>query len=355
MAKDVTILTGFLGSGKTTLLNALLNEQVGRRFALIENEFGEEGIDGELIVRPDIDITELSNGCLCCTLSNNLLDVLDALSQRQHSFDELIIETTGIADPSNIAVPFMMVPAVQEAFCIKRVICLVDAELVEDQLRDTEEAIGQISFADVILINKTDRVSPEYLTRLRTTLNEINPLAEVLVGHKEAYPIAELLAVVRDESETAGIARLTPTRPNLPGAYSTPTAQPQLAEAPPKAHHHRHSNLVSVSFRFTKSLDLTRLYHRLTTLLLFHGKDLYRIKGVIYDRSRAERWVVQSVGQTLTLVDGAPWQTDDERVSRLVFIGRGLKTAELETMLGQCFSKEPDAGSSDLLRQTPSL
>ncbi|WP_019991303.1 CobW family GTP-binding protein [Rudanella lutea] len=355
MPKDVTILTGFLGSGKTTLLNALLNEQVGRRFALVENEFGEEGIDGELIVRPDVDITELSNGCLCCTLSNNLLDVLDALSQRQDSFDELIIETTGIADPANIAVPFMMVPAVQQAFTIKRVICLVDAELIEDQLRDTEEAIGQISFADVILINKTDRVSPDYLARLRTTLHEINPLAEVLVGHKDDYPIKALLAVVRDVAETTGIARLTPTRPNLPGAQSIPEPQAHSTEASPKAHHHRHSNLVSVSFRFTKSLDLTRLYHRLTTLLLFHGKDLYRIKGVIYDRSRAERWIVQSVGQTLTLVDGAPWQTEDDRLSRLVFIGRGLKTAELETMLGQCFSRDPDASPSDLLHQTPIL
>lgn len=363
MAKDVTLLTGFLGAGKTTLLNALMAARPQTRFALIENEFGEEGIDGGLVMRPDVDIVELSNGCLCCSLNNELLDVLEALYYRRDTFDELIIETTGIADPAGVAVPFLMLPMVQREFSLKRIICLVDAELIEDQLRDTEEAIQQISFSDVILLNKTDRVSAGYVEKLRETLSGLNPLAEVLLGHRDDYPVEPLMAFERDGSETEKPARLTPTRATH-GHNHAPdhTHQASIAERPrplgtlPHGHHHHiHSDIVSLSFRFTESMDLISLYHRLTTLLLFQGQGIYRVKGIIYDRSRTERWIIQSVSKSVTLVEGADWQENEERLSRIVIIGKLLKPAGFEKMLRQCLTKEPvwNITNSTTLLSTP--
>lgn len=327
------------------------------RFALIENEYGEEGIDGGLIVRPDVDVIELSNGCLCCSLNNELLEVLEALYDRRDRFDELIIETTGIADPANVAVPFLMVPMVQREFTLKRVICLVDAELIEDQLRDTEEVIGQISFADVILLNKTDRVSAGYVAKLTETLRGLNPLAEVLTGHRDEYPLEPLMAVERDTSVMEKPVRFVPT-PAHKHAHTHVHATPRPAGgAEPKHHHHVHSDIVSLSFRFSESMDLTSLYHRLTTLLLFQGQGIYRVKGIIYDQSRPERWIVQSVGKSVTLVEGADWHEGEARLNRIVIIGKLLKPAGFEKMLRQCLTKEPfwQITDSATLLSTPKL
>ena len=154
--KPVTIITGFLGAGKTTYLNHLLKERSETRFAIIENEFGEKGIDGELVVRPDETIVEMNNGCLCCTLNDNLYDILNELHDRRDDFDEIVIEATGIADPTGLAAPFITHPLIKEHFPLRGVLCLVDAELIEDQLQDTEEAKNQVAYSDVLLVNKTD-------------------------------------------------------------------------------------------------------------------------------------------------------------------------------------------------------
>jgi len=371
--KDVTLLTGFLGSGKTTLLNTLMAHRPQTRFALIENEYGQENIDGQLVVRPDVDITELSNGCLCCSLNNELLDVLEALCDRRDNFDELIIETTGIADPANVAVPFLMLPMVQREFTLKRVICLVDAELIEDQLRDTEEAIQQVSFADCILINKTDRVSVAYIDRLAETLRGLNPFATVLIGNRDSYPVAELMAVERSDTQAPKPASLTLTRKKTGESHlhehththDHPHAEKpinRLGTLPHRHHHHEHSDIVSLSFRFEESFDLTSLYHRLLSLLLFSraavaGKDIYRVKGIVYDASRNERWIVQSVSKTLTLTEGASWADDEDRITRIVFIGKLLKPAGFEKMLRHCLTKEPvwNITNSATLLATPTL
>ncbi len=336
MPKDVTILTGFLGAGKTTLLNALMNTRPHTRFALIENEFGKEGIDGDMVIRPDVDIVELSNGCLCCSLNDDLLTVLEELNDRSDRFDELIIETTGIADPANVALPFLMLPAVQRDFSLKRVVCLVDAELVEDQLRDTEEAIAQISFSDLIVINKTDRVSTVYLAKLVEMLQGMNPMAQILTGHKEDYPIEAIMAFTRTAIAPDKPGRFTPSRP----VAKVPVVKPRSSASGSHHHHHKHSDIVSLSFRFTESMDLTSLYHRLMTLLLFQGQDIYRVKGIIYDQTRKERWIIQSVGKNITLLEGTPWQEDEEQLSRVVIIGKLLKPEDFEKMLRQCLSKE---------------
>ncbi|PRY37082.1 G3E family GTPase [Spirosoma oryzae] len=353
MPKDVTILTGFLGAGKTTLLNALMNTRPHTRFALIENEFGKEGIDGDMVIRPDVDIVELSNGCLCCSLNDDLLTVLEELNDRSDRFDELIIETTGIADPANVALPFLMLPAVQRDFSLKRVVCLVDAELVEDQLRDTEEAIAQISFSDLIVINKTDRVSTVYLAKLVEMLQGMNPMAQILTGHKEDYPIEAIMAFTRTAIAPDKPGRFTPSRP----VAKVPVVKPRSSASGSNHHHHKHSDIVSLSFRFTESMDLTSLYHRLMTLLLFQGQDIYRVKGIIYDQTRKERWIIQSVGKNITLLEGTPWQEDEEQLSRVVIIGKLLKPEDFEKMLRQCLSKESSwqITNSTTLLKTPTL
>ncbi len=362
MAKPVTILTGFLGSGKTTLFNALMAARPATRYALIENEFGEEGIDGALILRPDVDIVEMSNGCLCCSLNDGLLDVLEALDDRREGFDELIIETTGIADPANIAVPFLMLPMVQRAFTLKRVICLVDAELIEDQLRDTEEAIQQISFSDAILINKTDRVSAQYIATLRETLQSLNPLARVLIGYKETYPVEDLLAIDRDTAAAVRPATFVPTAYRPVSGVAPIHPKPEIGREqsggplPHKHHHHLHSDIVSLSFRFAEPFDVVGLHHRLITLLLFQGQGIYRIKGIIADAQRSQRMIVQSVGKTMTIAEGADWQPGEERISRIVIIGKLLKPAGFEKLLQHCLVKEPQwtmTSSSQLLKSPP--
>jgi len=371
MAKDVTLLTGFLGSGKTTLLNALMADRPQTRFALIENEYGEEGIDGHLVLRPDVDIVELSNGCICCSMNDDLLNVLEELYDRRDTFDELIIETTGIADPAGVAVPFLMLPMVQREFTLKRVICLVDAELIEDQLRDTEEAIQQISFSDVILINKTDRISADYIARLTETLQGLNPLAEVLNGHKENYPVGKLMAVERDTTPAVKPASFVAdtAKPLAVHHHHAPTAgrERPLGTLPHRHHHHKHSDIVSLSFRFEESFDLMALYHRLMTLLLFSrstvaGQGIYRVKGIIYDASRPERWIIQSVGKNLTMQEGAEWAEDEQRISRIVFIGKlsagdPVKPDGFEKMLRHCLTKEPvwNITDSATLLATPKL
>jgi len=335
MAKAVTILTGFLGTGKTTFLNATLAQKSNTKFAIIENEFGEEGIDGELIVQVKDDLVELSNGCLCCTLNDNLYDILTELHERQDTFDELIIETTGIADPAGVAVPFMANPAVAKAFDLKRVVCLIDCELVEDQLRDTNEAIKQISFSDLVLLNKTENVSPEYVQQLKTMLEGLNPFAKILVGNKNQYPIDEIFALERDQD-----FKNEPKKAEHHDHKHDHTCKHDHAQDHHQHHHHAHSDIVSLSFRFDEPFDLHELHHRLTAFLLFQAKDVYRVKGIVWGHDKTQKAIVQSVGKGLSIEGGREWAADEARISRVVFIGKMLKPAGFEKMLRQCLSKE---------------
>ena len=198
MSKPVTILTGFLGAGKTTFLNQAISERPEIRYAIVENEFGKEGIDGELIIKPDNEIFELNNGCLCCSLNDGIYDILNELSLKTDQFDELIIETTGIADPAAVASPFFSHSEIKKDFPVKRVICLVDTELIEDQLIETDEAIKQIAFSDIILLNKTSNVNPEYLTKIEEKLLGINPFLKVFTEKDMIFPVKEIFNTERD-------------------------------------------------------------------------------------------------------------------------------------------------------------
>ncbi|WMJ73926.1 GTP-binding protein [Cytophagaceae bacterium ABcell3] len=319
MQKPVTILTGFLGAGKTTFLNSILAERKGVRFAIIENEFGEESIDGELILRSDDNFVEMNNGCLCCTLNDNLYDILNQLHERSEQFDELIIESTGIADPAGIAAPFLTHPAIKKAFPLKRIVCLADAVLAEDRLKETEEARKQMAFSDIILINKTDCITEGYHTELGELFSKLNPMAKIMAGNKNGYPISEIFNYEREEH------------------VGTETFKHQDHDH--GHHHHHHGDISALTFTFSEPFDVDELYNRLFVFLQFQSKDLYRMKGVVDNGSHTHQVVFQSVGKSLNVEEGHEWKEVAKRKSRIVFIGKSLKAEGYEKMLRQCLVK----------------
>ncbi|MEL6864890.1 MAG: GTP-binding protein [Bacteroidota bacterium] len=328
----VTILSGFLGAGKTTFLNHLLQENEQTRYAIIENEFGQQGIDNELIVRPDETIVELNNGCLCCTLNDNLYDILNELFERRSDFDEIIIEATGVADPTGLAQPFIAHPLVKKHFPLTSIICLVDAPLVESQIEETEEALTQITFSDILLINKIDLVSKQEVTRLEHQLQQLNPLAKILKGHKEQFPEIEYHHVNKKLEELLFHSQ---------NEVELNAGQLNFPVQKPHAHHHHHhtEQVVSHTFTFDRPFDFKVLHHQLLVYLTFQSKGLYRIKGLVWLADKDQQYVLQSVGKRLDMEEKRAWGAKEEKQSILVFIGKNLQRQGLERLLNRCFAK----------------
>jgi G3E family GTPase len=191
----VTVLTGFLGSGKTTLLNRILTEQHGQRIAVIENEFGEIGIDNELVINADEEIFEMNNGCICCTVRGDLIRILGNLAKRRDKFDRILLETTGMADPGPVAQTFFMDADIQEQFFLDGIITLVDARHVVQHIDDSDEVKAQIGFADLILLNKADLVETGAVQQLRTRLESMNRMARVVATVMAETPVDQLLDI----------------------------------------------------------------------------------------------------------------------------------------------------------------
>ena len=189
----VTVLTGYLGAGKTTLLNRILTEPHGKKYAVIVNEFGEIGIDNELVVGADEEVFEMNNGCICCTVRGDLIRILDGLMKRKGKFDAIIVETTGLADPAPVAQTFFMDQDVSDAARLDAVVTVADAKWLSDRLKDAPEAKNQIAFADVIILNKIDLVTPEELEAVEARIRAINPYAKLHRTQNCAIPIAEVL------------------------------------------------------------------------------------------------------------------------------------------------------------------
>ncbi|MDQ1095878.1 MULTISPECIES: CobW family GTP-binding protein [Chryseobacterium] len=326
-AKPVTIISGFLGAGKTTFLNELIVHKKNRRLFIIENEFGSEGIDAELIAAPHDGIFELNNGCLCCSLNEGFSDLLKTIWRRKSEFDELVIETTGIADPAMVALPFLANPNIESSYRLESVICVVDAQLIEQQLAETEDARRQIVFADLILMNKVDTVRNGHNKHLEALLQSINPSAVIRSGNRETgYPFTELLALSRNDFDH-----------KIAMECSSGNAAENEIENGHQEHHHR--GLSSLSFVFDEPFDLEWFQHRLMMFLRFQAKDIYRIKGVIWAMEEKHKVIVQSVSKMLAISQGNEWKTDEIRRSRMVFIGRDLKSKGIEQMLKQLLAK----------------
>ncbi len=327
--RPVTILTGYLGAGKTTFLNSLMAANPDIRYAIIENEIGERGIDSQLIAhRPD-DFIELENGCLCCTLNGSLYDAIEQMHWHRDRFDELIIECTGLALPAAIAEPFLSHPVIKSAFPLKRMVCLVDAELIEDQLADREEAIRQITASDVIVINKTDLVHADYTEELKHRLARINPFARVFTGRGGGFPMCQIAQIFHKPA---------PAMFYVPSDVHAGGTSNLLGE---RSGSHRHSDVSSRSFDIAEEFDVVRLFLNLYSFFALHGGSVYRMKGMVYQReakANTRRIFIQSVGGRLGIETGPPWKKDEKLCNLLTFIGKDLGNLDIGTMLRSCLN-----------------
>ena len=316
----VTILTGFLGAGKTTLLNRILRERHGERIAVIENEFGEAGVDNDLLLTGgDEQIVEMNNGCICCTVRGDLVRILGELRQRREArpdaFERIIIETTGLADPAPVAQTFFIDDDIGAYYTLDAIVTIVDVKHADTQLDDFHEAQEQVGFADRILLSKSDLVSQEQCERVRQRLVRINPRAPIRTVHFGATPIADLLDIAGFSLDS-----ILEIEPGFLGED-----------------HHEHDDAVqSFVFRSATRFDRTRLQEFFRDLIAAHAKDLMRYKGIVAFEGMDHRVVFQGVHMMMGSDIGRPWGDDPVRESRLVFIGRGLPRAEILASLQTC-------------------
>ena len=311
----VTVLTGFLGAGKTTLLNRILTENHGRKFAVIINEFGETGIDNDLVTQADEEVFEMNNGCICCTVRGDLIRIIEGLMKRRDKFDAIIIETTGLADPAPVAQTFFVDDDVRARSMLDAIVTVVDARHLGLRLADSHEAEEQIAFADVILINKTDLVSPQELEEVRQRVRTINGQARVHETVRCEVPLAHVL-----ERGAFDLDRILEIEPDF------------LDEDD----HEHDDSITSVSVSSDAPLDGTRFNSWLRQLVAVQGVDILRLKGILAFKDDPDRFVVQGVHMLLDGDSQRPWKADEARRSRLVFIGRNLDPAALAEGFRTC-------------------
>jgi G3E family GTPase len=303
----VTILTGFLGSGKTTLLNRILKEDHGHRIAVIENEFGEVGVDNDIIETGEEQIVEMNNGCICCTVRGDLIRILGTLKEKRDQgalkFDRVVIETTGMADPGPVAQTFFTDEEIGNYYLLDAIITLVDAKHAPRQLDEFHEAQEQVGFADKILLSKTDLVSDEETSSLSTRLKRMNPRAAIKQVHFGDAPLDEVLDI-RGFNLNA-ILQLDP-------AFLT------------DIQHEHHDEVESFVFRSDKPFDGTKLEQFLSGMIQVYGPDLLRYKGVLWMKGNPRRVVFQGVHMMMGGDMGKPWGKGEKKGSVMVFIGKKL-------------------------------
>lgn len=332
----VTILTGFLGAGKTTALNYLIKNNPATKFAIIENEFGDIPIDNDLVVGADSGIFELSNGCICCTLNGELIDTLVDLVNSGQEFEHLIVETTGVAEPDGVAAAFVAEPAIQERFRLDATICIVDAHHGVESLEEREEAKRQVTFADVLVINKASEVDEEALVLLKKRLMGANPLASISQCDQGQLPSA-LLHVQAYENKKVE-EKLQASNQKLSHVCDEHCTHDHDHNHDHHEHHHS-SDIVTQSFVLDQPLDVLKFRHWLNVLLMIQGQNLYRVKGIVHFQYQDKKAIVQSVKKMCVFSSGENWAADEKRQSRLVFIGKNLRRDILEKQLRHCLFK----------------
>src|ERR1700732_3836236 len=312
----VTVLTGYLGAGKTTLLNRILSEPHGKKYAVIVNEFGEIGIDNELVVGADEEVFEMNNGCICCTVRGDLIRIIDGLMRRKGKFDAIIVETTGLADPAPVAQTFFVDEAVGAKTKLDAVVTVADAKWLKDRLRDAAAAKNQIAFADVILINKTDLVADAELREVEARIRGLNPYATIHRTERCAVPLPEVLG--RGAFDLDRILDI----------------EPQFLERDDDGdgHHHEHGGLKhyhdeemqSLALKSDKPLNPDKFLPWMQELVAKEGPNILRCKGILAFKDDPDRFVLQGVHMMLDGNHQRPWKNGEARESRLVFIGRNL-------------------------------
>lgn len=310
----VTVLTGYLGAGKTTLLNRILSDPKGRRYAVIVNEFGEIGIDNDLIIDVDEEIFELNNGCVCCSVRGDLIRILTALFKRRSSFDGIIIETTGLADPAPVAQTFFADDDVRHRARLDAIVTVVDAANILKRLEDSREAVEQIAFADTIILNKVDVVGGDELAKVEAAIRSINKLAPITKTNRCDVDVADILGLNAFSLERA--------------LDLDPHFLPQPEAHGHHRHHHDHSphyaGIEALALKADKPLDEARFDAWLSELVATRGGDILRLKGVLDMAGDARRYVIQGVHMMLEGDYQGDWPPNTVRQSRFVLIGRNL-------------------------------
>ncbi|MEP0325207.1 CobW family GTP-binding protein [Bauldia litoralis] len=339
----VTVLTGYLGAGKTTLLNRILSENHGKKYAVVVNEFGEINIDNDLIVESDEEVYEMNNGCVCCTVRGDLIRVVEGLMKRPGGFDGILVETTGLADPAPVAQTFFMDEEVRAKAKLDAVVTVADAKHLIARLGDSPEAEEQIGFADVVILNKTDLVSPEELTEVESRIRAINSHAVIHRTERCALPLDRVL-----DRGAFDLDRIL-------------TLDPEFLEADDHDHHHDHDHdhdhdheghdhdhdhhhhhhaahdplVTSLSLR-AGELDPKRFFPWIEQITQGFGPDILRLKGILALKDDPERYVVQGVHMIIEGNHQRPWRDDEKRESRLVFIGRRLEVDMIKAGFEAC-------------------
>ena len=312
----VTVLTGYLGAGKTTLLNRILTHEHGKKVAVIVNEFGEVGIDNQLVIDADEEIFEMNNGCICCTVRGDLIRIIANLMKRRNKFDHLVIETTGLADPAPVIQTFFVDEDMREKLNLDAVVTVVDAKHIW-QHWDADEAQEQIAFADVILLNKTDLVTPEQLEELENRIRGMNAMAKIYRTRNSELEMDALLGV-----KAFDLDRALEVDPDFLGEDA-----------------HEHDETVySIALVEKGELDGDKLNQWLSNLLQTKGPDIFRMKGILNIAGEDERFVFQGVHM---LLDGKPdrlWKEGEQRKNELVFIGRNLDETQLKKDFLACMA-----------------
>ena len=344
----VTVLTGYLGSGKTTLLNRILSEDHGKRYAVIVNEFGEIGIDNDLIVESDEEIYEMNNGCVCCTVRGDLIRVVEGLMRRPGRFDAIVVETTGLADPAPVAQTFFMDEDVRSKTKLDAVVALVDAKHLPLRLKDSSEAEDQIAFADVVVLNKTDLVTDEELRDVEVAVRAINPSARIHRTQRSGVPLAEVL-----DRGAFDLKRAIDNDPHFLDHHDHdhdhdhecgPDCDHDHHHHHDGHHHHHHDHGVSpihdvsvqsISLRGGE-MDPKKFFPWIEKTTQMDGPNILRLKGIIAFKDDPERYVVQGVHMILEGDHQRAWKDGETHESRLVFIGRDLDTERLKRTFEAC-------------------
>ena len=313
----VTVLTGYLGAGKTTLLNRILTEQHGKRYAVVINEFGESGVDNDLVVDTDEEVFEMNNGCICCTVRGDLIRIITGLMKRRDRFDGIIVETTGLADPAPVAQTFFVDEDVKARTRLDAIVTVVDAKHVLARLADSPEALEQIAFADVIVLNKLDLVTPEELAVVEARLRSINRFSTIHHATRADIPADKLLGI-----NAFDLARVLENAPDFLDEDS----------------HTHDEHMLSISLTTATPLDAEKFNAWISGVLAMQGQDILRTKGILAFKGEDRKFAFQAVHM---MADGdfiAPWPPASPRESKLVFIGRNLNRPQLRRGFESCLA-----------------
>ncbi len=356
----VTILTGFLGSGKTTLLKRVLTEAHGQKIAVIENEFGEENIDNDILVTDSKEqIVQMSNGCICCTIREDLRETLQLLAAKRRKgmleFDRIVIETTGLADPGPVAQTFFMDEEIAETYLIDSILTLVDAKHAAQQLNDRQEARRQVGFADQIFLSKTDLVAAEETEALIHRLKHMNPRAPIKAVHFGEVPIAEVLDLrgfnlnakldidpdflKEEDGHDHGHDHAhghDHDHHDHDHAHGEHCSHPSHQQGGHGHHHHHDDDVKSFVYRADRPFDPARLEDFLGAIVNIYGPRMLRYKGVLHMKGTERKVIFQGVHQLMGSDLGPQWAEGEKRQSKMVFIGIELPQDIFQQGLEQC-------------------